>query len=183
MQASSHRHRVIRKAFSIPEDLAASFENEAQTRDMHASTLLTQLMKKWITFDLPLQKIGLVSIPIPCFQSIIEKIDEKVLANVARQQSTKNFGAILSLLGGRANISSIIESYYDRWGKYSNWYSFSFHKGSHNNYPDQISLYHAMDSKWSKYLAEYNSVILENHGCKIECKIDSRVVTFELIHT
>lgn len=69
------KEKAVRKSFSLPQDIADMFEVEARLRDLHASVLLTPLLKNWLMFDLLLQKIGgTVSVPELLFWAIIDNI-------------------------------------------------------------------------------------------------------------
>ncbi|MGI0086713.1 MAG: hypothetical protein ACREBI_01970 [Nitrosotalea sp.] len=171
------KHRSVRRSYSLPEDITASFDTEASNLDGSPSTLLSRLMRKWLAFDLPLQTIGTVTMAEPCFQSIINKTSPDVLHDIALEQSTKNFSTILSLFGGRTEFNDIIESYYKRFGKYSGWYSFKHEiDGDH-----KIILHHNKGIKWSRFLADYNLTVLEKISEKVDYNIDNNLVMFNVI--
>lgn len=171
------RHRSIRRSYSLPEDMTASFDMEASNLDVSPSALLARLMRKWLTFDLPLQTIGTVTITEPCFQSILNKMSSDVLREVALEQSTKNFGAILSLFGGKAEFNDVIESYYKKFGRYSGWYSFKHTvDGKH-----KMILHHNRGIQWSRFLADYNMAVLEKISEKVDYNIDNNLVMFNVM--
>lgn len=171
------RHRSVRRSYSLPEDMTASFDAEASHLDVSPSALLARLVRKWLTFDLPLQTIGTVTITEPCFQSILNKTSPDVLHEIALEQSTKNFGTILSLFGGKAEFNDVIESYYKKFGRYSGWYSFK-HKvdGEH-----KMILHHNKGIKWSRFLADYNLTVLEKVSEKVDYSIDNNLIMFNVI--
>jgi hypothetical protein len=124
---------AVRKSYSIPKNIAEMLEVEARRRDVNPSALLTHLLKKSLTSDLPLQRIGTVTVPEPCFQAIVDNISLDKLQEVAGEQSDKNFGLLLSLLDGQHNLESVIQSYYEKFGRYSGWYSFKHITADNNN--------------------------------------------------
>ncbi len=173
--------KTIRKTYTIPEDIAELLGRESEKRDMHSSTLLAQLLRKSLTFDLPLKEIGVVTVPEPCFQHIVDDMDADKLQQVAEELSMKNFGLILALLGGRYDLESIIQSYYNKFGKYSGWYSFSYNVIDSKEQVYRLTLKHTRGIKWSRYLANYNHTILERVCGKVNCRIDDKVVEFEVM--
>lgn len=128
-----------------------------------------------------MEKIGTVAIPEPCFQHIIDSIDADKLQQMAEEQSNKNFGLVLSLLGGRYNIDSIIQSYYHKFGKYSGWYSFTHSVVDSREGVYQLTLQHTRGMKWSRYLANYNRTILERVCGKVDCRIEDKLIEFEVM--
>lgn len=186
MQGEDHTHRLmtsktkprsVRRSYSLPEDVSDSFETEASRMDLSPSTLLVRLMRKWMLFDLPLQMIGTVTMTEPCFQSIINKSNPDLLHDIALEQSTKNFSAILSLFGGRTEFYDVIDLYYERFGRYSGWYSFR-HKVEKDH---KIILHHKKGIKWSRFLADYNLPILESVSEKVDYNINNNLVIFNVL--
>lgn len=171
-------NKSVRKSYAIPEDLIEYFEKESRTRDSSSSTLVSQAMRKAAAFDIPLSKIGTVTVSVPCFQAIIERMKLEDLEDMAREQSTRNFGVLLSLLGGQPDFFSILEKYYTIFGRYSGWYDFK-HETSTKGY--RLTFQHTKGIKWSRYLSEYNHVILSRLCDKIRCHVDNNVVNFEVI--
>lgn len=171
-------NKSIRKSYAIPEDLIEYFEKESRTRDSSSSTLVSQAMRKAATFYIPLSKIGTVTVSVPCFQAIIERMKPEDLEDMAREQSTRNFGVLLSLLGGKPDFFSILEKYYEIFGKYSGWYTFK-HETSSQGY--RLVFQHTKGIKWSRYLSEYNHVILDKLCDKVDCHIDNNVVNFDVV--
>jgi hypothetical protein len=172
------RAKTVRKSYSVPEELALLLEKEAEHRDTSSSTLLTQMMKKGLAFDLPLSKIGLVAIPSPCFQAMIEKMRLEELEEVAREQALRNFGILLSTFHGKPDLFSIISTYYERFSKYSGWYTFKHEIDEENH---RFVFEHTRGLKWSRYLAEYNHVILDKLSDKMDCQIDNNLVIFNIV--
>jgi hypothetical protein len=172
------RVKTIRKSYSVPEDLALVLEKEAENMDTSSSTLLTQLIRKGLTFDLPLSKLGLVVFPSPCFQAMIEKIRLEELEELAREQAIRNFGILLSTFHGKLDLFSITSTYYERFSKYSGWYTFKHEIDEENH---RFVFEHTRGLKWSRYLAEYNHVILDKLSDKIDCQVDNNLVIFNVI--
>ncbi len=172
------RNKTIRKSYSIPEELALLLEREADHRDTSSSTLLTQLIKKGLVFDLPLSKIGVVTIPGPCFQAMIEKMRLEELEELAREQALRNFGIMLSTFHGKMDLLSIVSTYYEKFSKYSGWYTF---KHEIDEETHRFVFEHTRGLKWSRYLAEYNHVILDKLSEKIDFQIDNNLVIFNVI--
>jgi hypothetical protein len=172
------KYRAVRKSFSIPEDMIELFEKEAENHDTTPSALLLQIMKKWLAFEMPLSEIGTITMANPCFQAMIEQMTPDDLIAVAQEQATRNFGILLSLLDGQFNLPSIIAKYYERFGKYSGWYTFR-HSVTTIGY--RLEFRHTRGIKWSRFLAEYNNVVLDNLSESTECHVDNSVVTFNVI--
>jgi hypothetical protein len=87
------------------------------------------------------------------------------------------------LLDGHHNLESVIQSYYEKFGRYSGWYSFRHiaAKNGGNDGVHQLILQHTRGIKWSKYLANYNKAILGRFCEKVECTVDDKVVVFDVM--
>ncbi len=171
--------KVVRKSYTVPEKLATIFENKIYERDSTPSNFIAGLMRREVAFGFPLSDLGYIITPIPCFQALIERLKPEDLEEVAREQATRNFGVLLLSLDGQpTDLQSVIERYYKVFGKYSGWYKFS-HSVTKNGL--RLVFRHTSGIKWSRYLAEYNHVILDRFCAKIDCNVDNNAVVFELI--
>lgn len=171
--------KVVRKSFSIPRGLLESFENMARKKDLHPNALLIKLMRKETYFDMPLDGIGYVVIPEPCFQAWIDGTNSDTLELIAQEQSSRNFGSLLRLFDGDFEFESVVDTYYEIFGKYSGWYNFVRKTTNDKRY--LLRLHHKMGIKWSRYLSSYNHTILEKLCNQIyDCRIDDKVVEFEV---
>ncbi|MDE2588394.1 MAG: hypothetical protein KGL95_01840, partial [Patescibacteria group bacterium] len=174
----TRKDRTAKRTFSMYENILYGLEKESARRNSNPSALLNQILAKWLTFDAPLEKIDPVTFTRHCVEALISKMDTDTLREIARDQATRNFGSLLSLFHGNLSISSIIESYYDNFGKYSGWYSFSC-ENIRNLY--RLTFHHTKGLKWSQFIAEYNQIILERVSERVECHVDNNVVVFTII--
>lgn len=172
------RTRALRKSYSIPEDLVEYFEKESRVRDTTPSALVSYILKKAASFDLPLSRIGFVTIPAQCFKILIERMDRQDLEEVAVEQATRNFGVLLFLLDSSLDFFSVLEKYYEPFGKYSGWYSFK-HRMDPESY--RLMFQHTSGSNWSEFLLKYNQTILERLCESITCRIEGNIVIFNVI--
>jgi len=171
------KHKTTKRTFSVYEDILDELERESIAHDSNPSALLNKILRKWFSFDSPLGKIGTITFADPCFVAMISNMDTDYLREIAREQATRNFGALLALFHGNLDIASIIDSYYENFGKYSGWYSFSCERVN-NLY--RLIFQHTRGLKWSQFIAEYNQVILEKVSNKIDCHVDNNVVVFSV---
>ena len=179
MDSDNNNDRTVRKSYTVPEKLTKIFESKIYERDSTPSNFIAGLMRREVAFEFPLSDLGYVITPAPCFQALIERLKPEDLEEVAREQATRNFGALLLSLDGQAtDLQSIIEKYYKVFGKYSGWYKFS-HSITKNGL--KLVFRHTKGIKWSRYIAEYNHVILDKICAKIDCHVDNNAVVFELV--
>lgn len=174
-----HKPHIVRRSYAIPEEIQQLFEYEAKEQDLNTNAFLVKMMKKWLYFDLPLSKIGALTIPEPCHRSWVDMTESDKLEEMALRQASKNFSSIISLFNGTEQFDSLIESYYDSFGRYSGWYIFKHkitRRGRH-----RLELHHKHGIKWSRYLASYNRPILERVSSILDCRIEEMVVTFEVV--
>jgi hypothetical protein len=172
------REKTVKRTFSIYEHILHGLEKESARRNSNPSALLNQILTKWLSFDSPLEKIDPVTLTRQCIEALVSKMDTDALREIARDQAMRNFGSLLSLFHGNLSISSIIDSYYENFGKYSGWYSFSC-ESIRNLY--RLTFQHTKGLKWSQFIAEYNQVILEKVSERVECHVENNVVVFNIV--
>lgn len=172
------KKRTIKRTFSIYENILHGLEKESARRASNPSALLNQILTKWLSFDSPLEKIDPVTFGRQCIEALFSKMDTDTLQEIARDQAKHNFGSLLSLFHGNLSISSIIDSYYENFGKYSGWYSFSCENIRNLH---RLTFQHTKGLKWSQFIAEYNQVILERVSERVECNVDNNVVVFTIV--
>ena len=108
-------------------DVAKLLEEEAEESGISPDKLQEDIITRAATFDIPLSKINMVESPLPEFFSILKCLSEQDIKEIARNEAERNFDDILSLLSGNNNdFNSVIEKFYERFSKYSGWFTFRY---------------------------------------------------------
>lgn len=165
---------------TLSEDVAKLLEDEAEESGIAPDKLLENIITRAATFDIPLSKIDMVEYPLPEFFSILECLSEQDIKEIARNEAERNFDHILSLLSGNNNdFNSVIERFYERFSKYSGWFTFRYTVTGRKEL--RLSFQHAYGIKWSIFLSEYNRVVLAKFCSKSNLQTLDNKVIFDVI--
>lgn len=162
---------------TLSEDVAKLLEEEAEESGISPDKLLEDIITRAATFDIPLSKIDTVESPLPEFFSILECLSEDNIKEIARNEAERNFDRILSLFSGNNNdFGSVIERFYERFSKYSGWFTFKYTVTGRKEL--RLSFQHTYGIKWSIFLSEYNRVVLAKFCSKSNLQIlDDKVIS------
>ena len=165
---------------TLPNDIAEFLEEESERSGIAPDDLLDSILTRAVTFDLPLSKIDMVESPLPEFFSILECLSEQDIKEIARNEVERNFDRILSLFSGdHDDFNSVIEKFYERFSKYSGWFTFRYAITGRKGL--RLLFEHTYGIKWSIFLSEYNQVVLDKFCSKSNLRTLDNEVIFDVI--
>lgn len=169
-----------RRYVTLSDDVAKLLEEEAEESGISPDKLLEDIITRAVTFDIPLSKIDTVESPLPEFFSILKCLSEQDIKEIARNEAERNFDNMLSLLSGNNNdFGSVIERFYERFSKYSGWFTFKYIITGRERL--RLSFQHTYGIKWSAFLSEYNQVVLDRFCSKVSLQTLDDKVIFDVI--
>ncbi|MGC1426445.1 MAG: hypothetical protein WA833_07045 [Nitrosotalea sp.] len=169
-----------RRYVTLSDDVAKLLEEEAEESGISPDKLLEDIITRAATFDIPLSKINMVESPLPEFFSILKCLSEQDIKEIARNEAERNFDDILSLLSGNNNdFNSVIEKFYERFSKYSGWFTFRYIVTGRKEL--RLSFQHTYGIKWSMFLSEYNRVVLDRFCSKSRLQVLDNEVIFDIV--
>ena len=173
MSYDQERSRIY---FTLSEDVAKLLEEEAEESGISPDKLLEDIITRAATFDIPLSKSDMVESPLPEFFSTLECLSEQDIKEIARNEAERNFDRILSLFSGNHDdFGSVIEKFYERFSKYSGWFTFRYAITGRKGL--RLSFEHTYGIKWSIFLSEYNQVVLDKFCSKSNLQtLDNKVI-------
>ncbi|HEX5457135.1 MAG TPA: hypothetical protein VFX64_01975 [Candidatus Nitrosotalea sp.] len=149
-----------KRYITLDDDVALLLDEEAERSGISPDKLLEDIITKAATFDIPLSKIGMIETPLPELYGILECLSEEDIKNIARNEAERNFDDILSLLSVNQDyFGSVIEQFYERFSKYSGWFTFGYTVTGTSGL--RLSFKHTYGIKWSIFLSGYNQVVLD----------------------
>lgn len=164
----------------LSDDVAELLEEEAERNGVSPDKLFENIITRAATFDIPLSKIGTVESPLPEFFSILECLSEHDIKEIARNEAERNFDDMLFLLSGnRDDFGSVIEQFYERFSKYSGWFTFKYTVTGRKEI--KLSFQHTYGIKWSIFLSEYNRVVLAKFCSKSSLQTLDGEVIFDVV--
>lgn len=177
MSYDQERSRIY---FTLSDDVAKLLEEEAEESGISPDKLLEDIITRAATFDIPLSKMDIVDTPLPEFFGILECLSGDDIKEIARNEAERNFDDMLSLLSGNNNdFGSVIERFYERFSKYSGWFTFRYTVTGRKEL--RLSFQHTYGIKWSIFLSEYNQVVLDKFCSKLSMQALDDEVIFDIV--
>ncbi|HET7337278.1 MAG TPA: hypothetical protein VFJ23_05240 [Candidatus Nitrosotalea sp.] len=165
---------------TLSDDVTKFLEEESERNGISPDKILEDIITRAATFDIPLSKIDMVESPLPEFFSILECLSEQDIKEIARNEAERNFDHILSLFSGNSSdFGSVIERFYERFSKYSGWFTFRYTVTGRKEL--RLSFQHTYGIKWSIFLSEYNQVVLDKFCSKSNLQTLDNEVIFDII--
>lgn len=176
----SYDQEGSRRYVTLSDDVAKLLEDEAEKSGISPDKLLEDIITRAVTFDIPLSKIDMVESPLPEFFSILECLSEQDIKEIARNEAERNFDRILSLFSGNHDdFNSVIEKFYERFSKYSGWFTFRYAITGRKGL--RLLFEHTYGIKWSMFLSEYNQVVLDKFCSKSNLQTLDNEIIFDVI--
>ncbi len=165
---------------TLSDDVAKFLEEESERNGISPDKLFEDIITRAATFDIPLSKIDMVESPLPEFFSILECLSEQDIKEIARNEAERNFDRISSLFSGNHDdFNSLIEKFYERFSKYSGWFTFRYAITGRKGL--RLLFEHTYGIKWSIFLSEYNQVVLDKFCSKSNLQTLDNEIIFDVI--
>ena len=176
----SYDQEGSRRYITLSDDVVELLEEEAEKSGVAPDKLLEHIITRAVKFDIPLSKIDMIESPLPEFFSILECLPGDDIKEIARNEAERNFDGILSLLSGNnSDFNSVIEKFYERFSKYSGWFTFKYMITGRKRL--RLSFQHTYGIKWSIFLSEYNQVVLDKFCSKSNLQTLDNEIIFDVI--
>lgn len=153
-----------------------ALKEESSKKDISLNTLVMQILRKSIQFDMRMNALPNITLSQPLFLKILEKLDLSQKEEVAKQglQMVKNLFAILGI---EYNVQNIIDEYFTILGRYCGWYTFHYTRDE-NCY--RLVFETEYGSEWIEFLRLYLLTILNSLKICVNNKsIADSVMIFE----
>jgi predicted DNA-binding protein len=159
------RNRTVTVSVRISSELKDSLTKEASRRGMGLSAYVTECFLRsveWVTLE---DQLDFVHISKTALIALLEKIDDNDITSVAREKAAPFIRDLTYSTYGRVDLQSVL-SILDLFSKYI--YSKPIlYSRFQTDEGETFLIRHEMSSKWSKYIAELVSEILES--MKMRC--------------
>jgi len=168
-----------RLTLRLQSDLLETLKQNAYDKDLTLNAMITNILHKNAAYDETVNLIPNMIIPHDLFLSMIDKIKEQNVNNVAKN-GPNVVKKLFNIMGLQYDIDHVIYNYFTILSKYCNWFEFS-HKISGTRY--RLVFCAGDDSKWSTFIQHYVRNILES--LKIIITNESHhagIIVFEFSH-
>jgi hypothetical protein len=141
--------RSVIRSFRISLETDKELRKEAALRGISLNALVSQIFKKFIEWDRYTERYGFVTITRDGFQAIHEAVDEDTLMGVAKDIGERNPGEATSFWFKKVDLNTLL-SWLTLHCKYGRIAECEIQR---KDAEYTIALYHAMDEKYSRFLA------------------------------
>ena len=159
------KKRAVTVSFRIGSELKDSLTKEASRKGLSLSAYVTECFRRsteWVRIE---DQMDYIHISKSALLAILEKIDDKELISVSREKSAPFVRDLTYSTSGKIDLESILSTL-DLLSKYSSSKPISYSRFQTDE-GETFLIRHEMSSKWSKYLAEMISGLLES--MKMRC--------------
>ncbi|MEO9277250.1 MAG: hypothetical protein ABI340_05685 [Nitrososphaera sp.] len=168
---------------STTESISISVDKKTLDRlrkiaESHGTTLDIEISKQ-LRFDLawtiPAIKTGWVPIPKDILESIMDKLDDEVIEEIASEQGKNAYRDLVSSMKGQYNIKNALEVMALR-AKAAGFHYNEIYEDDEINFVFQ----HSMGIKWSLYFKILIESVLYDLGCKARFSLTENTIVYTI---
>ncbi|TLY05138.1 MAG: hypothetical protein E6K87_01290 [Thaumarchaeota archaeon] len=173
---STKNRKTCLVTFRLPEELVEDLREESKNTQISLNTLANQILNKYVAWERPSGKLGLIPMPRPLVKEIFRDIPNKRIQRVARNSCKDTIKELVLIKEGNLTLDSFI-SVFNEWLRAS----WIVHRYKKNIEGHHYVIYHNLNKTFSIYLAELFISILDdlhNYRREITVRQDSLSIAF-----
>ena len=173
---STKNRKTCLVTFRLPEELVEDLREESKNTQISLNTLANQILNKYVSWERPSGKLGLIQMPRPLVKEIFRDIPNKRIQRVARNSCKDTIKELVLIKEGNLTLDSFI-LVFNEWLRAS----WIVHRYKKNIEGHHYVIYHNLNKTFSIYLAELFISILDdlhNYRREITVRQDSLSIAF-----
>jgi len=173
---STKNRKTCLVTFRLPEELVEDLREESKNTQISLNTLANQILNKYVAWERPSGKLGLIPMPRPLVKEIFRDIPNKRIQRVARNSCKDAIKELVLIKEGNLTLDSFI-LVFNEWLRAS----WIVHRYKKNIEGHHYVIYHNLNKTFSIYLAELFISILDdlhNYRREITVRQDSLSIAF-----
>ncbi|HTY75914.1 MAG TPA: hypothetical protein VMD05_10160 [Candidatus Nanoarchaeia archaeon] len=172
------KRRTLSRSFRLDEQSLNILEEEAEKQKTSSNALLNRILLDYCLFYRYLKHIPTITLPQDLFANIIRDCPEenvKLYGKNSGSEIAKDVFGTIGLDFNRENLTFYLE---EIMGHYANSFVYNHHINS--NGKDVFHLRHNLGEKWSIFLSEEISTLIERcSGEQVKKELTKNTVTIE----
>jgi hypothetical protein len=177
----NQKSRTIGHSFRIQERWLNTLNEEAERAGISPNALLNRILQEYCEFLRFSKRFGSITLTQTSFSSIIDACPAEALTEIAKKAGSVTALDIFRTNGIKQNHEGAIYYLTRILGEYANLFKFEHYVISNREY---FHLRHTLGKKWSLYIAEVVSAILDFCRIKkVKTEFLEDAVTLELSST
>ena len=173
---STKNRKTCLVTFRLPEELVEDLREESKNTQISLNTLANQILNKYVAWERPSGKLGLIPMPRPLVKEIFRDMPNKRIQRVARNSCKDAIKELVLIKEGNLTLDSFI-LVFNEWLRAS----WIVHRYKKNIEGHHYVIYHNLNKTFSIYLAELFISILDdlhNYRREITVRQDSLSIAF-----
>jgi len=173
------KRRTISRSFRLDEQALCTLSEEAEKQKTSPNALLNQILLDYCTFYRYLKHIPTITMTQELFADIIRDCPEENVRLHAKQSGSAMAKDIFGVVGLDFNRENLVFYLEEISSRYANAFTYSHH--INNNGKDVFHLRHNLGEKWSIFLSEEISALIECcSGEQVKKELTRNTVTIEV---
>ena len=172
----SDAKKTVTMTFRVEEGVMALLRSESEKREVSLNTLVNQVLRRFVEWDMFEPKVGMVPIAKPIVRTLFEKMSEQEIAEMAQQVGKGAVHDIALFMKRKMDLDSFLSWFEMRMKNSSIEFSHSVKGGRHT-----FMTKHDLGDNWSLYhktLLEliFNEILQK----RIETAMTASMLAFEV---
>ena len=173
------KRRTMSRSFRLDEQALGTLNEEAAKRKISPNSLLNQILLDYCVFYRYLKDIPTITMTQDLFASIIGDCPEENVRLYGKQSGSMIAKDVLGVVGLDFNRENLVFYLEEILSRYANGFIYSHHVNDSGK--DVFHLRHSMGEKWSIFLSEEISTLIECcSGEKVKTELTKNTVTIEV---
>jgi hypothetical protein len=160
--------------FRIDESIMNKLRNESEQREVSLNTLVNQILKRYVEWDLYEPKVGMIPLAKPIVVEMFQKMNEDEIVDIARRIGKNAVKDIALFMKGKIDVNSFLSWFESRMKTSSVELNHMIENDSHT-----YIMKHDLGENWSFYHKNLLELIFnEILGKSIDINISNTTVMF-----
>jgi hypothetical protein len=163
--------KSVTRTVRLDDDLDKAIQNRARDSNVSVNFLVNKLIRKFVDWDLPAEKLGIAHVPAVLFKRLFDNIDDNAAEELGRWLAHEHYDPYFKYVFGELTFEKTVDHF--RMGsEYGGRFSFAINSDERNH---TIVIKHNAGMKFSRFYAGllkgvYTDIL--NMDLKVECTAD-----------
>jgi hypothetical protein len=143
--------KSVTMTFRIDESIMNTLRNESEQREVSLNTLVNQILKRYVEWDLYEPKVGMIPLAKPIVVEMFQKMNEDEIVDIARRIGKNAVKDIALFMKGKIDVNSFLSWFESRMKTSSVELNHMIENDSHT-----YIMKHDLGENWSFYHKNLN---------------------------
>jgi hypothetical protein len=163
--------KSVTRTVRLDDDLDKAIQNRAKDSNVSVNFLVNKLIRKFVDWDIPAEKLGIVHVPAVLFKRLFDSFDDDAAEGLGRWLAHEHYDPFFKYVFGELTFEKTVDHF--RMGsEYGGRFSFAINSDERNH---TIVIKHNAGMKFSRFYAGllkgvYTDILTMD--LKVECTAD-----------